>query len=264
MALLLSCLLVSAASLIAQEPAGEVDVVPSAETVYSLFVKGGVLMYPILLCSLIILTLAIERAVSMRKRRVGTSRLLDQVAGLLVSRQQATPERLRKAAGVCTSETTIVGKLLEHGLVRLHRDEAHVQAAMEEAAAKEMHRLHRRLRPFAVIATLAPLLGLLGTVIGMILCFGEASDAEATERAQKLSDGIYRALVTTAAGLCVAIPSMLLGHYYQGRVDGVIDLLDENATRFLDHYYGGRSLMPEDRSDPENSVDLPRSAAASS
>ncbi len=62
LALLLSCLLVSAASLIAQEPAGEVDVVPSAETVYSLFVKGGVLMYPILLCSLIILTLAIERA----------------------------------------------------------------------------------------------------------------------------------------------------------------------------------------------------------
>ncbi len=263
-ALLLCCLLVSAASLIAQEPAGEADVISSDETVYSLFVKGGTLMYPILLCSLIVVTLAIERAVSMRKRRVGTSALFDQVAGVLVSRQKATPERLRKAARVCTSDTTIVGKLLEHGLVRLHRDEAHVQAAMEEAAAKEMHRLHRRLRPFAVIATLAPLLGLLGTVIGMILCFGEASAVEATERAQKLSDGIYRALVTTAAGLCVAIPSMLLGHYYQGRVDGVIDLLDENATRFLDHYYGGRSLMPEDRSDPENSVDLPRSAAASS
>lgn len=275
----LSCLLVSTAAAIAQEPtAGEAS--PGEETVYSLFLKGGSLMYPILLCSVIVVTLAIERAISMRRKRVGAPALLDQVAEAVPSRGEAHPEALDKAAEICAADTTLLGGLLRHGLMRLHRDEAHVQAAMEEAATKEMHRLRRRLRPFAVIATLAPLLGLLGTVIGMILCFGEASAAEATERAQKLADGIYRALVTTAAGLCVAIPSMLLNHFYQGRVDSVIDLFDETATRFLDHYYGGRSLM-SDRSvsgsdepvrdktaedklrEEPTSVDFPRSATAS-
>lgn len=276
-AALLCCLLITTAALLAGEaPAeGTEAAAPGKETVYSLFLKGGSLMYPILLCSIIVVTLAIERAISMRRRRVGTPELIERIAAAVPSRKQATAERLRTAAGICAEDVTLLGKLLQEGLVRLHRDEAHVQAAMEEAATKEMHRLHRRNRPFTVIATLAPLLGLLGTVIGMILCFGEASVAEATERAQKLSDGIYRALVTTAAGLCVAIPSMLLGHFYQGRVDSVIDLFDESATRFLDHFYGGRSLASEgetpDRSEPvrernaddePHDMDLPRSAAA--
>lgn len=275
-------LILAAAAVIAEEPAAEGDPARGEETVYSLFVKGGMLMYPILLCSIIVVTLAIERAISMRRRRVGSMAVLDQVTGVLPSRGQAGPDRLRKAIQTSTAGSTLVGKLLEQGLTRLHRDEAHVQTAMEESAAKEMHRLHRRLRPFAVIATVAPLLGLLGTVMGMVVCFGEASAAEATERAQTLSDGIYQALITTVAGLIVAIPAVLLHHLYVGRVDSVIDLLDETSTRFLDHFYGGRSLLAAeqpgeepgragarqerrvprdpDRVEPDR-VDLPRSAA---
>ncbi len=257
--------LLSTALVLAEDQGAAGAGAASDETVYSLLMKGGTLMYPIFLCSIVLVTVAIERAISMRRKRVGSSKLLDRVIECVPSREKATAENLDAAAESTATDSALLGALLQHGLMRLHRDEAHVQLALEEAATKEMHRLQRRLRPFAVIATLAPLLGLLGTVFGMILCFGEASTAEATERAQKLADGIYRALVTTAAGLSVAIPSMLLNHFYQGRVDSIIDLFDETATQFLDHYYGGRNLPRSEAvkvGEQTSGVERPRSAAS--
>ncbi len=211
----------------------------SQETVFTLMMKGGPLMYPIFLCSFVIATAAIERLISLRRSRIGTPDLVDDV-------EQALPSR---AAAATTSEEvdvgdTLIGRVLQAGVGRLHRNEEHAEAALEEIVTKEMHLLDRRLRPFSIVANLAPLLGLLGTVLGMILCFGEASAAESTERAQKLSDGIYRALVTTAAGLSVAIPAMVLNYYFKGRGDRVIDSVEEASSRFLEFYYGD-DAVPE-------------------
>lgn len=234
-------------SLQAQEtgPEGTDAEAGTAETIFSLVMKGGPLMYPIFLCSLIVLTIAIERLISLRRRRIGDVELLDAITELIPSRQEARGDAVTQATKMCEEDETLVGGLLRVGVERLRHDGKNVTAVLDETIQKEKHRLDRRLRPFAIVATLAPLLGLLGTVLGLILCFGDASTAMATERAQKLSDGIYRALVTTAAGLTVAIPAMVLDYYFQGRMDRVLDVVDDVTTRFLDFYYATPSSTAE-------------------
>ncbi len=208
------------------------------ETVFSLTVKGGWLMIPIGICSIIVLTYGIERTISLRKVRIGSPMVLDQIFADIPQRSRLTKESLHAALTRCDADDSILGRVLKPGVEKLHRDEPHVQTFLEESAAKEVHLLKRRLRPFSVSASLAPLLGLLGTIFGMISCFENASAVDAASRAESLARGIYEALVTTAAGLCVAIPAMALFYYFSGRVDRAADLIDETATRFLDHYFG--------------------------
>ena len=226
----------------------ETDTPPAAstETVFSLAMKGGPLMYPIFICSVIIVTLAIERAISLRRRRIGTEDLLVRVIEAAPTRQQALrdsdgPAMLNEAKEICSTDESLVGNLLESGLQRLHLDEERARDSMVETAGRESHLLQRKLRPFAIVGNLAPLLGLLGTVFGMILCFEQVSVSAATERSEKLSDGIYRALVTTAAGMTVAIPAMVLNFLYQGKVDRIIDVLERVSSLFLEHYYSDPS-----------------------
>lgn len=208
------------------------------ETVFSLAVKGGWVMVPIGLCSVIALTIALERLLSLRKARVLPIHLTNALFEALPDRNAAGSEALLDARATLIGSESIVGRVLAAGVERLRRDEAHAQAALEESALHEAHLLRRRLRPFSAIASLSPLLGLLGTILGMIRCFENASSADAASRATTLSTGIYEALVTTAAGLCVAIPTLVILHLFQGKVDRVLDTVEDTATLFLDRYYG--------------------------
>jgi biopolymer transport protein ExbB len=221
----------------------------TSETVFSLILHGGWLMIPIGLCSIIVLTLAIERAVSLKKLRVGSAKILEDIYSALPSRSQLRKDSIASAAAVCEDSNTIVGNILLVAVRKIHRDEAHAQTFLEEAAAKETHFLKRRLRPFSIVASLAPLMGLLGTIFGMIVCFEQAADADAAARADTLAKGIYKALVTTAAGISVAIPALVSYHYFQGRVDRIVDTFDETATAFLDHYYGDGAVRKKSSSD---------------
>jgi len=231
----------------------------TSETVFSLILHGGWLMIPIGLCSVIVLTIAIERAASLRKLRVGSAELLEDIYTALPSRARIRKDSVVAATVICEESKTIVGKVLGVAVQKIHRDETHAQTFLEEAAAKEAHLLKRRLRPFSIVASLAPLLGLLGTIFGMIVCFEQAADAEAASRADTLAKGIYKALVTTAAGISVAIPALVIYHYFQGRVDRIVDTLDETATAFLDHYYGGLAVRSNSSS---GSKDTTRDADA--
>jgi biopolymer transport protein ExbB len=245
LARVLVIVLAIAPALIAQPAAGGPP--RPRETVFSLIVQGGWLMIPIGLCSLIVATLANERAVSLRRRRVGSPEMLEEIYRALPSRARRTREAVEAAGAVCEGSGTIVGDVLRAGVEKIHRDEAHAQTVLEEATAKEAHFLKRRLRPFSIVASLAPLLGLLGTIFGMIVCFEQAAGTEAASRADTLARGIYMALVTTAAGLCVAIPALVVYHYFQGRADRIVDTLEEAATEMLEHYYGApaaRSIKP--------------------
>jgi biopolymer transport protein ExbB len=221
----------------ARAAAAEPEVKPR-ETILSLIVKGRWIMIPLGICSIILVTFAIERALSLRQGPVGRPELIDEVFERLPPRGRATREHIAAALAACDESRSIIGRVLHAGVEKVHRDEAHAQAHVEEAAAREAHVLKRKLRPFQVIFGLGPLLGLLGTISGMITCFENATAADASARVATLTRGIYEALVATATGLFVAIIALIIYHWFQGRVDRVIDRIDEAGSRFLEHYYG--------------------------
>lgn len=214
----------------------------SGETIYSLLVKGGLLMWPIGICSVVVLMFAIERAIGLRRRRTIPPGLIESVFETLPKRDYEDKERATALALLdCTR--SVLGRVLREGVARLHAGAHATKIILEEAALKETHRMQRRLRPFAVVESLAPLLGLLGTVYGMITCFENAVSVDAASRAQSLAQGIYAALVTTAAGLSVAIPAKVLYHWFEARVDRAVDLLEEKLQTFLDHYFEDTEIV---------------------
>ncbi len=214
------------------------------ETLYSLLMKGGWLMVPILLASLVALTVTIERSISLRRRRTVPPRLLERVFHSLPRHDPSIDDR-EEAAAFLASTNSILGNVLRAGVLRLHRGEKVTEKHLEEALAKEIHLLKRRLRPLSVVASVAPLLGLLGTIYGMIQCFSDAGAADSSARTETLANGIYAALVTTASGLTVAIPAMLLYHWFLGRVERVADLVEDAAMELLEHFHGDDNGMIE-------------------
>lgn len=226
--------LFATALLAAEEPAPG----PRAkETVLSLILKGRWIMIPMGICSVITLTFAIERATSWRKSRVGSVGLVDEIFKAVPDRDQATRESIARGIQVCDESKSILGRVLRSGVEKLHRDEAHAQQHLEDTASREAHVLKRRVRVFSVISALSPLLGLLGTISGMITCFEKATEADSGSRVTTLTQGIYEALVATATGLLIAIVALILYHYFMGVVDRIVDKIDEAALKFLEHYY---------------------------
>ena len=249
-------------------PAPKAEAPRSRETVYSLILKGGYRMIPIVICSLVVLTVWIERSISLRKSRIGSPDLLDKIFAAVPSRADDLPDGMSRAAQLCEGSRTIEGRLIAAGMTRLHRDEARFKTHLEELLEKQLHVLKRSLRPLSTSAAVAPLLGLLGTVFGMITCFESATAVDAVSRSETLTKGIYEALVTTAASLCVAVPALVIFHYFQGRVDRIADRLEESASLLVDHYYGdatGRSsasmTQPEPLLEPPPDTDLGVSAS---
>jgi biopolymer transport protein ExbB len=237
--------------------ATSVRALPPQETIFTLMVKGGWIMIPIGICSMIVATVSVERTITLRKPRVATENLLDEVFTTIPTRAMASEENTNEALKLCSDSTRIIDRVVHVGVEKLHREEARAQEFLEEAAAKEAHLLRRKLRPLGIVGTLAPLLGLLGTVYGMIKCFENAVTADSASRTATLASGIYEALVSTAAGMTVAIPAMVLHFYFQGRVDRITDTIDETATEFIDHYYGSsarESFKPSSRTARKDST----------
>jgi len=207
------------------------------ETMFSLVLKGGWLMVPIGLASLVVLTVAFERGISLRRGRTTPSGLLDEVFRRVPHRRTSRVDR-ESCAAMLGQDDSLLANVLRAGVLQVARGAKSVEAHLSESISKQLHLLKRRLRPLSIVGSIAPLLGLLGTIYGMISCFSEAGAAESSSRTQVLAEGIYAALVTTAAGLTVAIPALVLYHYFLGRVDRVIDQLEEASTDLLEHYYG--------------------------
>ena len=127
---------------------------------------------------------------------------------------------------LCDGDSSPIARILGAGVVRAGRPVPEVEKAMEDAAAREMAGLRSRTRPLNVVGSVAPLVGLLGTVVGMILAF-QISSQEGLGRAERLAEGIYLALMTTAAGLTIAIPCMLLASWFNNRSERFMCEIDE-------------------------------------
>ncbi len=201
------------------------------ETLWSLILKGGPVMIPLGLCSLIAMTSLLERSVSLRRDRIIPK---DFIAGLK-ARFKPGDSDVSQGIAYCDESKSPVGRIFKAGLLNLRRGEAFVEKSIEDAGGREVDKLKRSLRLLGTIATVSPLLGMLGTVYGMIGAFETSAHAD-TGKAEMLAVGIYEALVTTATGLTIAIPVLICYYYLNSKIDSVVDNIDDLGIDFMEHY----------------------------
>jgi biopolymer transport protein ExbB len=200
----------------------------------SIIQAAGWPIWPLVACSILALALVIERFISLKTNKVAPPRLLEEA--LAVSRSSVpTPDVVNQLA-----QNSALGEVLASGFRAINSDprctELDVRANMENTGRAVAHRLERYLSALATIASAAPLLGLLGTVIGMIEIFGAQSPTGATGgNPAQLAHGISVALYNTAFGLIVAIPSLIFWRYFRVRVDDYLLTLELSAERFARH-----------------------------
>ena len=207
-------------------------------TMVELLLKGRWFMIPIGLCSLMGLAIIIERLVALRLGTIIPSRFL---TGLKSAFRHADEDR---AAGLeyCRTHDCPIARVLAAGISKLHKGEESVERTIEDAGANEVIKLRRNLRMLYAVAAVSPMLGLLGTVWGMIEAFQVAS-VKGLGRAELLATGIYEALVTTFAGLTVAIPVLIFYYYFVGKIEHIVSEMNDVSIEFTEHYLA--EGMPE-------------------
>jgi biopolymer transport protein ExbB len=192
--------------------------------------RGGPVMYPLYACSILVVTFWIERMVSLRRNKVIPPELLRAIQAAA-----GEPAARQRLADEIQANPSSLGRIVRAGYKKITRPVLEIEKAIEDAGAKEVAVLQRNNKVFSVVGTIAPLLGLLGTVTGLMRSFMTvATSAEALGRTELLAAGIYEALVATAVGLSIAIPSMALYFYYQERVDKLVSAIDEAAVEFIE------------------------------
>jgi biopolymer transport protein ExbB len=200
----------------------------------SILQAAGWPIIPLVLCSIVALALVIERFLSLREARVAPNRLVDEV--ISVTRTGLPPaDTVNKLA-----DNSILGLLLAQGLRAAAADqritEANLRGSFEAAGRDAVHQMERNLNALGTIASAAPLLGLLGTVIGMIEIFGASgANVGSGGNPQELAHGISVALYNTAFGLIVAIPSLMFYRHFRGRVEGYTLAMEQAAERMVPH-----------------------------
>lgn len=213
------------------EAAGGEETVPS-KNLWQILQAGGVLMIPIGFCSVLTTVFMFERIVSLRRGRViprpFVKRLLHHLREGQLDRE--------KALRLCEENGSPIAGVFSAAIRKWGRPGVEVEQAVLDEGERAVNSLRRYLRVFNGVATLSPLLGLLGTVFGMIKAFNEISTSNAMGRPELLAGGISEALITTAAGLSVAIPALSAYLFFVGRVDQLIieiDALGQELVRVI-------------------------------
>ncbi|GAB6166431.1 hypothetical protein JCM19992_24310 [Thermostilla marina] len=194
----------------------------SARNLWQVVRQGGFFMLPIAFCSLLLVTFTLERLAALRRGRVipkaFVTRLLAQIADDELDRDSVLE--------LCEENGSPAARVLAAGARRWGRPAVEVEQAVLDEGERVCNELRKNLRVFHGVSTISPLLGLLGTVTGMIRAFNMVAQSDALGRPEMLASGISEALLTTAAGLCVAIPALGLYLYFVGKVDRLIMALD--------------------------------------
>jgi biopolymer transport protein ExbB len=194
---------------------------------------GGWLMLPILACSVAAMAIVLERLWTLRRRRIMPDKLVNQVFQLH-ARQQLNSERIAEIrAG------SPLGRMLTAGLVNRNHSREVMKEAINDSGRQVVAEMERYLNTLGTIASVTPLLGLLGTVIGMIDVFGVIMDA-GVGNPGVLAGGISKALITTAAGLSVAIPALMFHRYLDSRVTKLTIAMEEQALHLVEVIKGQR------------------------
>ncbi len=197
---------------------------------------GGWLMLPLLLCSVVAVAIIIERLWTLRRRRVLPDDLTVKVW------EWAHNRKLDESHLRALSESSPLGQILASGLLNRSRSRDIMKESIEDTGRHVVHELERYLNSLGTIAAVTPLLGLLGTVIGMVKVF-TAITTHGVGNPTVLAGGISEALLTTAAGLSIAIPSLIGYRYLRGRVDSLVVQMEKEAMKLVDTIHRGESAQ---------------------
>lgn len=194
-------------------------------SLWDLAVQGGLFMIPIGLASIVVVAFTLERIIGLRLSRIMPEELLVDVRKLNAG-NGIDP---REAYGVCQKYPSPLANAVQAAVLKVGRPHAELEKSVEDAVAREAADMSRNFRPINVVATIAPLLGLIGTVQGMIQAFMVISSTTSTgtAKAQELAHGIYTALVTTFAGLVVAVVAVMLANFLECRLDRILRAMEE-------------------------------------
>lgn len=192
-----------------------------------LYIKGGIVMHPLLACAIIGLVLIVERLWALSRARVNTRRLMLEVT------QALRTEGPDAAVQLCQRSRGPIAAIMHAGLLRVNRGPEAVEKAITSAGAIEMAHLERGLLALASVSNVAPLLGFLGTVTGMIAAFAAIAAAEQVS-AKLVAQGIEEALITTAAGLMIAVPVSAFYSYFVLQIDRFVLEMEEASADLVD------------------------------
>jgi len=195
---------------------------------------GGWLMFPIIAGSIIALAIILERFWALQKKKVIPDHLVATIWHWVKEGQ------LERSKIEEISKQSALGKILATGLNNRHLERDRIKESIEEAGRQVVHEMERFLNTLGTIASISPLLGLLGTVIGMIKVFNAITSA-GVGNAAPLAGGISQALITTAAGLSVAIIALIFHRYFRGRVDELVVKMEEEAIKMVDVLHNNRN-----------------------
>ena len=203
--------------------------------VWELIKSGGWIMLPIVVCSIIAVAIVAERLWTLRPSRISPPHLLGQVWRWVKDKQMDQTKFQELRAG------SPLGQILAAGLANSRHGRDIMKESIQEAGVKVVSELERYLTPLGTIAAITPLLGLLGTVLGMIEIFS-AFMGSGMANAPQLAGGIAKALVTTAAGLFVAIPTLFFHRFLQRRVDQLVVNMEQEAIKLVEVVQGDREV----------------------
>jgi biopolymer transport protein ExbB len=215
-----------------QEVAISEPAASASKSLWDLISAGGPLVIPILICSLVLLAVVFERTLALRRRRVAprvfVERFLLQISEGAIDKNEAL-ER-------CAQNSSLIARVFEAAVWKWGKPAVEVEQAVLDEGERVANEMRRYLRVVNGVSTVCPLFGLLGTVLGMMQSFEVISKSAAMGRAELLAGGIGHALISTAAGLTVAIPALILYLWLVGRVDGLvieIDRLGQNVVHLI-------------------------------
>lgn len=199
---------------------------------FAIIQAAGWPIWPLLFASIVATALIIERLITLRRQRILPDGLVDKVVGEL--RQAApTPEMINRVA-----LSSPLGRVLAAGLRNIRSSREIMKESIEESGRAVSHDLERFLTTLGTIASISPLMGLFGTVVGMIEIFG--SQAPGGSNPQQLAHGISIALYNTGFGLVIAIPSMIFWRHFRSTVDGMVIEMEQQAIRLVELVHGDR------------------------
>jgi len=198
-----------------------------AET-FRFIAKGGVLMIPIIFCSVLALAIIIERIFALHQAQINTQEFMARI------REVLKRNKIMEAIQICEETPGPIAQILKAGILKYDKGREAIKEAIDDAGRHEVPRLERYLNVLSTITNVAPLLGFLGTVSGMIRAFMKIQEKGGAANPGDLANGIWEALLTTAAGLAVAIPVLVVYNYLVSRVDGFVLDMERSSTDLVE------------------------------
>ncbi len=198
---------------------------------FDIIQKGGPVMYPIILCSVLALAIILEKMYHLYRAQIDTKKFMEEITNTIKR------NKITEAAEMCDQTPGPTAHILKAGILKHSSSPEEIKGAIEDAGLHEIPRLERNLNALATIAQVAPLLGFLGTVIGMVRCFQVVQEKAAFLQPVNpgyLAQGIWEALITTVAGLIVAIPALVAYNYLSSRVDHLVWEMELSANDLID------------------------------